>query len=112
LGFGFLTGKYIGGKLPANSRIATFTGFGQRYNKTNVQEAVEAYVELAQKHHLSPAQLAITFVRSRWFVSSTIIGATTLAQLKENIDSVNVILSPEILAQVDAIHARYPNPAP
>jgi len=112
LGFGFLTGKYIGGKLPANSRIATFTGFGQRYNKTNVQEAVEAYVELAQKYNLSPAQLAIAFVRSRWFVSSTIIGATTLAQLKENIDSVNVILSPEILAQVDAIHARYPNPAP
>jgi len=112
LGFGFLTGKYIGGKLPPNSRVATFTGFGQRYNKPNVQEAVEAYVELAQKHHLSPAQLAIAFVRSRWFVSSTIIGATSLAQLKEDIDSVNVLLSPEILAQVDAIHARYPNPAP
>jgi aryl-alcohol dehydrogenase-like predicted oxidoreductase len=112
LGFGFLTGKYRGGQLPENSRVATFTGFAQRYSKPNVQEAIEAYIELAQKYHLSPAQLAIAFVRSRWFVNSTIIGATTLAQLKENIDSVNVVLSPEILAELDTIHTRYPNPAP
>lgn len=111
LGFGFLTGKYINGK-PEKARATLFEGFGQRYFKPNVQEAVAAYVEIAKRHQISPAQLAIAFVRSRWFVTSTIIGATTLEQLKENIDSVNVVLNQEILADLDAVNARYPNPAP
>ena len=112
LGFGFLTGKYIENQQLENTRISLFPGFGQRYLKPNVQEAVKAYVELAKKYNLTPAKLAIAFVKSRWFVKSTIIGATTLAQLQENIDSVNVVLDQEIFAEIDAIHTRYPNPAP
>ncbi len=69
-------------------------------------------MEIAKKYNLSATQLAIAFVKSRWFVKSTIIGATTLAQLQENIDSVNVVLDKEIFAEIDAIHTRYPNPAP
>ncbi len=111
LGFGLLSGKYLQGK-PENGRITLFEGFGQRYLKPNVKEAVAAYVEIAQKHQLSPAQLALAFVKSRWFVTSTIIGATTLEQLKENLDSLNVVLNEEILAEIDAVHVRYPNPAP
>jgi aryl-alcohol dehydrogenase-like predicted oxidoreductase len=111
LGFGYLTGKYLNGK-PEKTRVTLFENFGQRYLKPNVQEAVAAYVEIAKRHQLSPAQLAIAFVRSRWFVASTIIGATTLEQLKENIDSINVVLDKEILAELDAVHTRYPNPAP
>lgn len=111
LGFGLLSGKYLQGK-PENGRITLFEGFGQRYLKPNVNEAVAAYVQIAQKHQLSPAQLALAFVKSRWFVTSTIIGATTIEQLKENLDSLNVVLNEEILAEIDAVHARYPNPAP
>ncbi len=111
LGFGYLTGKYLNGK-PEKTRVTLFENFGQRYLKPNVQEAVAAYVEIAKRHQLSPAQLAIAFVRSRWFVASTIIGATTLEQLKENIESINVVLDKDTLAEVDSVHTQYPNPAP
>jgi aryl-alcohol dehydrogenase-like predicted oxidoreductase len=111
LGFGLLTGKYLNGN-PEKSRIALFEGFGQRYRKPNVKDAVAAYIEIAQRYQISPAQLAIAFVRSRWFVASTIIGATTLEQLKENIESVNIVLTKEILAEIDAVSDRYPSPAP
>ncbi len=111
LGFGLLTGKHLNGKAE-NSRMALFPGFGQRYDKTNVTEAVKAYVEIAHKHNLTPVQLALAFVRSRWFVTSTIIGATTMEQLKENLSSVELKLDKDILAEIDAIHARYPNPTP
>lgn len=85
-------------------------GFAGRYLKQNVPEAVAAYVELARAHDLTPSQLAHAFVRSRWFVKSTIIGATTQAQLKENIDSFELSLSPALLAGIEEVHARYPNP--
>ncbi|BBD59862.1 aldo/keto reductase [Nostoc sp. HK-01] len=111
LAFGFLTGKYLNGK-PENTRITLFENFGQRYLKPKVTEAVAAYVELAKRHQLSPTQLALAFVRSRWFVTSTIIGATTLEQLQENLESVNLVLSKEILAELDAINTQHPNPAP
>ena len=111
LGFGLLSGKYLNGS-PENTRMTLFELFGQRYLKPNVNEAVAAYVEIAKAHELSPAKLALAFVRSRWFVTSTIIGATTMEQLKENLESVNVVLDKEILAQIDAVDARYPNPAP
>ncbi|MEA5573079.1 NADP(H)-dependent aldo-keto reductase [Calothrix sp. UHCC 0171] len=111
LAFGFLSGKYLHGK-PEKTRISLFAGFGQRYNKPNVNDAVAAYVEIAHKHNLTPAKLALAFVRSRWFVSSTIIGATTLEQLKENLESIDVVLDEEILAELDVVHTRYPNPAP
>ncbi|MGI0491404.1 aldo/keto reductase [Alkalinema pantanalense CENA528] len=113
LAFGFLTGKHLpGASDPGATRISLFENFGQRYFKPRVTAAVAEYVEIAKRHNLSPAQLAIAFVRSRWFVSSTIIGATTLAQLQENIDSINVHLDDAILAEIDAIHDKIPNPAP
>jgi len=111
LAFGHLSGKYVQGTA-SNTRITLFPNFGQRYSKVNVMAATAAYVAIAQKYDLSPSQLALAFVRSRWFVASTIIGATTMEQLKENIDSANIQLSAEILAEIDQIHARYFNPAP
>ncbi|MGI0486920.1 NADP(H)-dependent aldo-keto reductase [Pantanalinema rosaneae CENA516] len=111
LGFGNLTGKYLQNP-PPNSRMTLFPGFGQRYLKPNVNEAVADYVNLAQQYDLSPVALALAFVQQRWFVSSTIVGASTLDQLKQNLDSVHVTLTEEILTAIDRIHSRYPNPAP
>ena len=111
LGFGTLSGKYLSNS-PQNGRITQFSGFGQRYLKTNVNEAVAAYVEIAQRYQITPVQLAIAFVRSRWFVTSTIIGATSLEQLKENLSSLEITLNQEVLKEIDAVASRYPNPAP
>ena len=111
LAFGHLTGKYLANPNAAG-RITQWPAFGQRYSKPNVAPAVQAYVELAHKHGLTPTQLALGFTRSRWFVASTIIGASSLAQLKETLPAMQTTLSPEILAEIDAIHLRYTNPAP
>lgn len=94
------------------TRFTLFEGFGARYRKVNVDEAVASYVQIARRHGLSPAQLALAFVRTRWFVTSTIIGATSGRQLEENLNSVTVELSDDVLAEIDAVHARFPNPAP
>lgn len=111
LAFGRLSGKYLQ-TTPPNSRMALFPNFGQRYYKTNVNLAIADYVAIAEKYQLSPVQLALAFVRSRWFVSSTIIGATQMEQLRENIDSAKVQLSAEILTAIEEVHYRYFNPAP
>jgi aryl-alcohol dehydrogenase-like predicted oxidoreductase len=111
LAFGLLTGKHLAGPA-AGSRLALFETLGQRYRGINVDPATRAYATLAGELGLSPAKLALAFVRSRWFVTSSIIGATTRAQLEENLDSLDVSLDAEALARIDAIHARYPNPAP
>ncbi|WP_138502840.1 NADP(H)-dependent aldo-keto reductase [Nostoc sp. PA-18-2419] len=111
LGFGFLSGKYLNSN-PEKTRVTLFENFGQRYRKPKVNEAVKAYVEIAKHYQLSPAHLALAFVRSRWFVASTIIGATTLEQLKENLESVNVVLNKDILEELDKVHVQFPNPAP
>jgi aryl-alcohol dehydrogenase-like predicted oxidoreductase len=111
LAFGLLTGKYLAGP-PAGARLSLFEGFGGRYRKPNVDEAVAAYAKVAREHGLSLAQLALAFVRSRWFVKSTIIGATSLAQLEENLGSVAVRLDEATLAAIEAVHTRFPNPAP
>lgn len=111
LGFGLLTGKHQNGPA-AGSRLALFETFGQRYRGPNVDAATRAYVLLAEELGASPAKLALAFVRSRWFVSSTILGATTRAQLEENLASLELSLDAAALARIDAIHARYPNPAP
>lgn len=111
LAFGLLTGKYLQG-TPERSRFALFEGFGGRYRKPTVTDAVTAYVEIAQAHNLKPSALALAFVRSRWFVTSTIIGATSLAQLQENLESLDVVLDKGILAEIEAIHDRHPSPAP
>lgn len=109
LGFGMLTGKYGNGET---GRLTLFPQFGQRYHKQNVAEAVSNYCDLAKKLGISPAELSLAFVRSRQFVASTIIGATSMTQLKENIGSLKVELDEEALREIDAIHFRHPNPAP
>lgn len=111
LGFGHLTGKYLNGAQPAGARLTLFPPFGQRYTKSNVAPATAAYAELARGLGLSSTTLALAFVRSKWFVASTIIGATTMEQLKEDLDSVAVKLDAATLAAIDDIHLRYPNPA-
>ena len=113
LAFGHLTGKYLPGAAPApaDARLVKFPPFGQRYDKPNVQSAVAQYAALAREVGLTPAALALAFVRSRWFVASTIIGATTLEQLGEDIASAGIELSESTLAAIDAIHLRNPNPA-
>ncbi len=111
LAFGHLSGKYLGGAAPAESRLVRFPPFGQRYDKPNVASAVAAYAALAGQVGLSPAAMALAFVRSRWFVASTIIGATTLAQLDENLGSTDIVLPDSTLAAIDAIHLGNPNPA-
>ncbi len=110
LGFGVLTGKYLSGQ--GNGRLSLFPGFGQRYQKPYVADAVTEYAAIAQALDISPATLALAYVRSCWFVTSTIIGATTMQQLAENIASINVELNAETLQKIEAIHARHPNPAP
>jgi len=83
-----------------------------RYSSEESKQATEAYAEIAEKHNLSLAQLSLAFVTDRPFVTSNIIGATTMPQLEENIASAAITLSDEILAEIDAVHNRIPNPAP
>lgn len=111
LGFGHLTGKYLADPN-APGRLTQFDNFGQRYTKPNVVPAVAAYAELARKHGLTPTELALAFVYRRGFVTSTIIGATSLAQLSENIAAWNQTLGEEVMAGIDAVHLRYTNPVP
>lgn len=111
LGFGVLTGKYLAGKKPAGARITRFERFS-RYNSQQATEATEKYVACAKKYELSPAQLALAYVNSRPFVTSNIIGATNLDQLKENIASIDVQLNDEIIQEIEAIHEAIPNPSP
>jgi len=110
LAFGQLSAKYLDNPK-APGRLTRFpANWSPRYLRPAVLEAVAAYARLAREHGLTPAQLALAWCYSRWFVASTIIGATNLAQLKENIDAYAIRLSPELVAAVDAIHARITNP--
>ncbi|MDG1287393.1 MAG: NADP(H)-dependent aldo-keto reductase [Rickettsiales bacterium] len=111
LAFGMLTGKYNGGAKPAKGRLTVFDQF-QRYLGERSVAAAEAYSAIAAKHGLSPAQMALAYVNTRPFLTSNIVGATTMEQLKENIDSIDVKLSDEILAEIEAVHNQNPNPAP
>ena len=111
LAFGHLSGKYLDDPQ-APGRISEFPAFGQRYTKENVRPAVAAYGDLASRHGLTPAAMALAFVASREFVASTIIGATTLEQLRDNIAACATVLSPEVLAGIETLHLRYTNPAP
>ncbi|CAN7298964.1 NADP(H)-dependent aldo-keto reductase [Paraburkholderia sp. DD10] len=111
LAFGWLSGKYEGGARPAGARISLFERF-QRYSKPQSIQATTRYVELAKRHGLSPAQFALAFVNSRPFLTSNLIGATSLDQLRENIASADVKLPVEALAEIDALHELQPNPAP
>jgi aryl-alcohol dehydrogenase-like predicted oxidoreductase len=110
MGFGVLSGKYLD-DVPANARITLFPRFSRYSNEQGV-EATRAYVELARAHGLSPAQMALAFVNSRPFLTGTIIGATTLDQLEEDIGSAELNLSDEVLEAIERIHLRHPNPCP
>jgi len=112
LGFGVLSGKYLDGKHPTGSRMDVFSGHFNRYNSNPSSSATSKYIKVARKYHLSPAQMALSFVNSRPFVTSTIIGATSLNQLKENINSIKIKLSDETIKAIDSIHAEISNPAP
>lgn len=108
---GFLTGKYLDGARPAGTRLTLF-GRGQRYQKPGSEEAIRAYVALARELGLTPVQLALAFVTSRPFVTANIIGATTMAQLEENLATLDVSITPEIEDRVDAIYQLHGSPAP
>ena len=108
---GMLTGKYRGDAKPAGARYSLFNTIGGRYRKPLVFEACDAYAEVAKGHGLTPVQLALGWLRSRWYVGATIIGATSLAQLDENLDAFTVDLDAATLADVAAVQLRYPNPA-
>ncbi len=112
LGFGMLSGKYLDDAKPAGARLTLFERF-QRYTKPLAAQATQAYVELAPREHdLDPAQMALAYVNSRPFLTSNIIGATTMAQLESNIASIDLELDEAVLDGIDAIHNRLPNPAP
>ncbi len=111
LGQGYLSGKYEGGALPPNSRKRLFNRLG-RYEQGNGPKAISAYVGLARRHGLDPAQMAIAFAASRPFVTSAIIGATTMAQLETDIAALDLELDDRLLADIEQIHLDYPNPCP
>ncbi len=111
LAAGVLSGKYRGGASPANSRFALFDGIGLRFRKPMVHEAVEAYLAVAQRRGLSLVQLALGYVKSRWFVGATIVGATSVEQLTEDIAGAQVELDAETLAEIANVQLRFPNPA-
>lgn len=111
LAFGVLSGKYRDGKLPEKSRLKLFPRMA-RYSSKEATAATEAYATIAAKHNLTLTQLSLAFVTDRPFVTSNIIGATTMEQLAENIATADVTLSADILAEIDAVHNRMPNPSP
>jgi aryl-alcohol dehydrogenase-like predicted oxidoreductase len=110
LGFGFLTGKYLNG-LPEKSRLKAFPNF-IRYNNENCFKATRLYKDLAELNGMTLTQMALAFVNQQSLVMSTIIGATSLEQLKENINAFDTILSPEVLMEIEKIQEMIPNPAP
>ena len=111
LAFGMLSGKYLYNRKPENARVTLFPNYSRYSGKLSFR-ATEKYAEIAKKFELSLPQLALAFVNSRSFVTSNIIGATTLAQLEENIGSINVTLSEEMLSEIEKVHQQIPNPAP
>ncbi len=111
MAFGMLSGKYANGARPANARISLFSRFS-RYTNPQAETACARYVSLAQEHNLNPAQMALAFVTAQPFVTSNIIGATSLEQLTSNLESGSLQLSPDLLQSIEAIHRQQPNPAP
>ncbi len=112
LAIGLLSGKYLNNKMPKNSRLERDKNFWTRYNKPNTEKAVEAYNNIAKKYNLNFAQMSIKFLEIQPFVTSVIIGATQMQQLKTNIESVNVELTNEIIKDINEIQKIYPNPCP
>ena len=112
LASGYLTGKYRNNQLPKNSRLERDGDFWRRYNKPNTSKAVDAYYEIAKKNNLDFAQMSLKFCEIQPFTTSVIIGATTMDQLKTNIESVNINLSDEVINEINEVQKIYPNPCP
>ena len=109
---GYLTGKYRNKQLPKNSRMERDGNFWTRYAKPNTDKAVEAYYKIAKKHTLDLTQMSLKFLEIQPFITSVIIGATTMEQLKTNIESVNIKLTDEIINEINQVQTIYPNPCP
>lgn len=110
LGGGALSGKYLGGAMPAGARHTLWERNRERYNGAHVQAGIQAYVDLANKHGLDPAQMALSFVNERPFVSATIIGCTSMEQLKTDIASADLKLSDDVLKDIADVYKRIPDP--
>ena len=111
LGFGVLSGKYRNGKIPDNSRLKLFPNLS-RFSNDNCIKAVDMYYQISQKYNMTLAEMSLAFVNDRPFVTSNIIGATSMDQLKENINSINIKLSDDILYEINKVNEEIPNPAP
>ena len=112
LACGYLSGKYRNNQMPKGTRIERDGDFWSRYNKPNAGKAIDAYYEVAKKNGLDLAQMSLKFLEIQPFVTSVIIGATTMEQLKTNIESVNVNLKDEIIKEINDVQTIYPNPCP
>jgi len=112
LASGVLSGKYRNNQKPKGSRLQLFGDYFPRYARKSSNLAVEEYFKVAKKHKISLAQLSLAFVNQQSFVTSNIIGATTMKQLKENIGSTNIKLSSEIIDEINSVHKNNSNPAP
>ena len=110
LAFGSLSGKYLNNKKPEGARLTLFERF-TRYLNPRATEATKLYVELAKKNGLDPAQMALSYVTSRPFLTSNIIGATSMEQLKIDIESINIELSNDVIKEIESIHEKIPNPS-
>jgi aryl-alcohol dehydrogenase-like predicted oxidoreductase len=111
LAFGVLTGKFLNGARPPESRIVRWNRFA-RYNGEIAEKTTAAYVAIAREYGLDPAQMALAFVNQQRFVTSTLIGATTMEQLKTNLESVSVRLSEDVVQAIEKVHRAQPNPCP
>ena len=113
LAFGYLTGKYRNNNFPEKSRmkLKIFKDF-TRYKNENGQKAVDEYYNISKKYNIDLTQMSIKFCEIQPFVTSVIIGATTMEQLKTNIESVNVTLTTDIINEINEIQKKYPNPCP
>ncbi len=111
LAFGMLTGKYLNGARPPEGRLVRWTRFS-RYNGEIAERTTAAYVAIARQHGFDPAQMALAFVNRQRFVTSTLIGATTMEQLVTNVASIDVHLPDEVVQAIDQVHKAQPNPCP
>jgi aryl-alcohol dehydrogenase-like predicted oxidoreductase len=111
LGFGVLSGKYLNNAKPTGARLTLFDRF-DRYTNDNAIRATQAYVDIAKRNNIDPAQMALAYVNSRSFLTANIIGATTMEQLKADIESINIKLDENTISEIEAVHKSIPNPSP
>ena len=111
LGFGVLSGKYLNNQWPEKARLTLFKEFTRYLNPIAIK-CTEEYVKVAKEHNLKPAQMSLAYINAKPFVTSNIIGATTMEQLKENIESINIKLDKKVIEKIEEIHKQNPNPSP